>query len=209
MNTKERNANSLQMVEIDRVKFAVEKIDENVRVNLTQMAKSFGRSKQPSQWLRSQESIEYIQYLSVLRKCRTADLLDIRQGGTYGNQGTWATDYRIAMRFAQWLSPKFSLEVDALLVKLVNKQAVIAEPIAGVWPIIHNGVVGYPRKELLEAAGYSSSSGIINKLKQLYPDHHLTICRTACLSPKFARLRYEQGKVRQLEIDFRSNPYQL
>ena len=55
--------------------------------------------------------------LSVLHKCSTADLLRVKQGGE--NQGTWCTDYRIAMRFAQWLSPEFSIQVDQLLVDLM------------------------------------------------------------------------------------------
>lgn len=53
----------LQLVEIDQNKFAVETINGNVSVNLTQMAKPFGRSKQPIQWLRSEESKTYLEML--------------------------------------------------------------------------------------------------------------------------------------------------
>ena len=35
-------------------------------------------------------------------KIDTADLVIVIQGGTPEEQGTWCTDYRIAMRFAQW-----------------------------------------------------------------------------------------------------------
>jgi hypothetical protein len=205
MKTKEKKAQGLQMVKIDQNKFAVQLIDGNVSVNLSQMAKAFG--KRTSDWVKLKETQDYLQELSKTRNLVLADLVQVRHGGVPGTTGTWCTDHRIAMRFAQWLSTKFSIEVDELLVKLANKQAVIAEPIAGVWPIIHNGVVGYPRKELLEAAGYSYKSGTVRTMRLRWPEHHIIICRTACLTPKFARLRYEQGRVRQLEIDFRSNPF--
>ena len=110
----------LQMVEIDHSKFAVEVKNGNVSVNLTKMAKSFG--KKPIFWLRTQEAQDYLNELSVVQKCTTTDLLTVKQGGGYEEQGTWANDYRIAMRFAQWLSPKFSIAVDGLLVNLLTKQ---------------------------------------------------------------------------------------
>jgi hypothetical protein len=200
MKTQNTN-NEMQMVEIDHAKFAVEMKSGNISVNLSQMAKKFG--KKPSDWLRTDESKRYVDKLATKQKCVLTDLVSVVNGGK--QPGTWAHDYRIVMRFAQWINEDFALSVDELLMKLMTKQAVIAEPIGGVWPIIHNGVVGYPRKELLKAAGYSPKSGMVNKLKRIYPTHHLTICRTACLSPKYARLRFEQGKVRQLEIDFRQN----
>lgn len=40
-------------------------------------------------------------------KIDTADLLIVKQGGTPEEQGTWCADYRIAMRFAQWLDIVF------------------------------------------------------------------------------------------------------
>ena len=78
-----------------------------------------------------------------------------------------------------------------------------AEPIGGVYPIIYNGKIGYPRREILIAAGYSPDSGTVWALKNQWPDDFYTILRTACVSPDFARLRYEQGQVRQLELNFR------
>ena len=50
-------------------------------------------------------------------KNRNVDSLIVtKQGGNVAEieQGTWATDYRIAMRFAQWLSPEFSLKVTVI-----------------------------------------------------------------------------------------------
>jgi hypothetical protein len=199
MKSKKSDSN-FQMVEVDHKKFAVEIISGNVNVNLTQLAKSF--KTDPKQWLRTEEAQNYVNSLSVVQKCRTADLLKVVRGGTPAKQGTWAMDYRIAMRFAQWLSPEFSIAVDEMLVKLMSGDAVLAEPIGGVWPIIQNGVVGYPRKEILEAAGFSYNSGAVSHWKKLLPQEHYTVCRVACLSPRMAKLRYESGKVRQLRLSF-------
>jgi hypothetical protein len=77
--------------------------------------------------------------------------------------------------------------------------------IGGVLPVVCGGKVGYPRKELLIAAGYSPRGGRVNALKKKYPDHFFTLFRTACISAEFAKLRYEQGRVRQLAIRFYAN----
>jgi len=114
----ETQVKNLQMVEIDHNKFAVELKDGNVSVNLTKMAKPFG--KKPSDWIRTQPAKDYLEALNVSHICATADLVQVRQGGTKDEQGTWATDYRVAMRFAQWLSVEFSIQVDELLVNMVK-----------------------------------------------------------------------------------------
>lgn len=66
------------------------------------MARLFGRSNRPDNWLKTKEDKEYLAVLSVSTKIDTADLVIVIQGGTPEEQGTWCTDYRIAMRFAQW-----------------------------------------------------------------------------------------------------------
>lgn len=76
-------------------------------------------------------------------------------------------------------------------------------PIGGVYPIVYEGKIGYPRRELLKVAGYSPSSGTVSRLKKMYDNHFFHVCRVACVSADFAKLRFEQGKVRQLEINFR------
>lgn len=87
-----------------------------------------------------------------------------------------------------------------------NKLRQILQPIGGVHPLVHGGKVGYPRRELFIASGYSPNSGSISRLKEKYgTDHFFTIGRIACVSAEFAKLRYEQGKIRQLIIDFTTN----
>lgn len=116
---------NLQMVEVDHNRFAVEVKDGNVSVNLTKMAKPFG--KRPETWLKTEETQDYLAALAVTLKSVTADLTRVIRGGTPDAQGTWAFDYRIAMRFAQWLSPEFSIAVDELLVKLLTGRATVNE----------------------------------------------------------------------------------
>ena len=53
------------------------------------------------------------------------DLIIIRKGGRKGEAGTWCTDYRIAMRFAQWLDARFSVKVDTLLVRIANGELIV------------------------------------------------------------------------------------
>lgn len=80
--------------------------DENVMVNATQMAKNFGKTTKD--WLRTEQSSEYIETLSVMRKCLTADLVEVRQGGNPQMQGTWMHQ-DVALEFARWLSPAFAI----------------------------------------------------------------------------------------------------
>jgi hypothetical protein len=194
---------SLQLVDIGSNTFAIEIKDGNICFNLTEMARAFGIA--PKDWLRLSETKRYLGRLAVRLKCLTADLVAIKQGGQPHEQGTWANDYRIAIRFAQWIDDDLSIYIDELVWKLLTKQAIVAEPIGGVWPVIRNGVAGYPRTEILKVAGYSPHSGTVGALKRRYPEHHFTISRIACVSAEFARLRMEQGKVRQMEIDFRES----
>lgn len=61
---------------------AIERRSDNVWVNMTQMARPFGRSKRPDNWLKTKEAKEYLTVLSVSTKIDTADLVIVKQGGT-------------------------------------------------------------------------------------------------------------------------------
>lgn len=124
--------NLIETVLIDGKKMAIERQRNNVWVNLTEMAKPFG--KQPIHWSRTKEAQAYLQAMVEVIREQTANsqfgmesLIISRQGGASGESGTWCTDYRIAMRFAQWLSPKFSIMVDDLLVRLANGERIVSE----------------------------------------------------------------------------------
>ena len=127
--------NQIETVLVDGISVAVERQGiNNCMVNLTQMANPFGKGKQPANWLRLDETKEYLEVAKRLIMCRSSDMRNgvdkiifTRQGGTPENQGTWCTDYRIAMRFAQWLSSEFAWKVDDLLMRIANGERIVSE----------------------------------------------------------------------------------
>lgn len=125
---------------MDDKELAIERQSENCWVNLTEMAKPFG--KKTAHWLRLKETQDYLKALadeinnqsdkSHLAPDQVADsqlgiddLIIVRYGGRKGEAGTWCTDYRIAMRFAQWLDARFSVKVDTLLVRIANGELIV------------------------------------------------------------------------------------
>jgi len=75
-----------------------------VMANATEMSKPFG--KQPTHWLNLDNTQDYISSLSKLRNRSLADLVKVKRGGY--NPGTWMHE-DVAMEFARWLSPEFSI----------------------------------------------------------------------------------------------------
>lgn len=171
MEKKNERTTSLQMVELNHMQFAVELFSNNVSVNLTQLSKPFGRLKRPEQWLRTQEAKDYLNTLSVAQKCATNELLFIKQGGNFKVQGTWTTDRRIAIRYAQWLDPKFAIAVDDLLVRLLTRQAIFTQDFNGVPPVASGGKLWYNYLDVLVSLGYSRRSGSVSKRRKLTPWH--------------------------------------
>lgn len=109
---------------------AIERHSNNCWVNLTSIAKQFG--KLIGDWLRLKETKEYLD-MARRQLVRYADMhigqdgspliqepIIVRDGGRPDEQGTWATDYRVAMRFLQWVSPEFAWAVDDLLVRVLR-----------------------------------------------------------------------------------------
>lgn len=90
-------------------------IGKDLWVNATEMAKPF--SKQPKDFLRTQQAIDYCEALSRRLKCLPTDLLVVKNGGE--NSGTWMQQ-KLALRFAQWLSPDFSVWVDGMIEELLT-----------------------------------------------------------------------------------------
>lgn len=134
------NKNLIELVQVDGKELAIERQSENCWVNLTEMAKPFG--KKTAHWLRLKETQDYLKALadeinnqsdkSHLAPDQVADsqlgiddLIIVRYGGRKGEAGTWCTDYRIAMRFAQWLDARFSVKVDTLLVRIANGELIV------------------------------------------------------------------------------------
>lgn len=156
---------SLAMVTVDRNRFAAEILRGNARINMTQMAKPFGRSKRPVDWLKTTEAKDYIKAVSVVKKCTTADLVEVRQGGSPDKQGTWCNDYRIALRFAQWLSPEFAVACDDVLIRMMFGDAVFAEAINGVEPVIVEGKTWYNYRDAMASFGRSRKNSAWRRKK--------------------------------------------
>lgn len=79
---------------------------DSVVVNATEMAKPFGKST--THWLRNQSTQEFIKELSRLRNRNVNDLVQVVNGGSNGEHGTWLHE-DVAMEFARWLSPAFAI----------------------------------------------------------------------------------------------------
>lgn len=75
--------------------------DGDVMVNATQMAKEFG--KRPSKWLELPSTKEFLTELQTIRL--SDSLIKTAEGR---NGGTWFHE-DVALEFARWLSPRFSI----------------------------------------------------------------------------------------------------
>ena len=127
MNKSQKDkAMRLELVKVNQSRFAAEIFSGNASINLTQMSQPFGRSFRPGNWLKTEEAQRYIKAIAVATNRATADLVEVRQGGSPENQGTWCKDYRIALRFAQWLSPEFSIMVDEAMLQLLSGKSMVA-----------------------------------------------------------------------------------
>ena len=90
----------------------------NLKVNVTEYAKAFPK-KNLAQIINSAEIQEYIQIFSDIYNYSSADLLEVRKGGKYDEQGTFAHPM-VAIRIAQKLSTEFSIMVDTKIQELLT-----------------------------------------------------------------------------------------
>lgn len=99
---------------------------EDNYVCLTDMCKACG--KRFNNWYQLNSTIEYLEELSSVTGIpATAEnpktqgvqaLVEIIKGGTPELQGTWG-HRKVALRLAQWLSPKFAIQVDTWVEELL------------------------------------------------------------------------------------------
>jgi hypothetical protein len=90
---------------------------EDRYVCLTDMAKASG--KQFKHWNELKSSSSYLLTLSSVVGIPTTDLVEINQGGIPENQGTWGHP-KVALRFAQWCSDEFAVQVDCWIDELLT-----------------------------------------------------------------------------------------
>lgn len=108
-------SNLIEVLRIEGNEVAVSRQGvNNCMVNLTQMAKPYGQGKDVAHWLRLKSTQEYLKYRSRSRYTDSYNGDDLTYGGQIiiiqgGNdknrQGTWCTDFHIALDFALWLDP--------------------------------------------------------------------------------------------------------
>jgi len=122
MKTKKEAGNLLPTMNFkgNEIAFELNKNNE-VKVNVTAFAKCFP-GKNLSKIVNSQEISEYTERLSKITNVSLADLLEVRQGGTPGSNGTWA-NRKVALRIAQKLNVNFAIVVDMKIEELMFGKA--------------------------------------------------------------------------------------
>ena len=137
-------------------------------INATEMAKPF--KKTTKDWLRTQQSKDFISSLSAVRQICPTGLVQIIQGGNDKKaQGTWMHE-DVALEFARWLSPAFAIWCnDRIKELLLNGQTNLVrkkeknvipgtffpriETIGGntVWTVEYKGDTLYRLKDIMVA----------------------------------------------------------
>jgi len=192
---------NLQMVEIDHNRFAAVVDNGNVSINLTEMAKPF--KKRPVEWLRTDEAKTYLNMLeSKVQKCTLGytPLITVLKGGRVEEAGTWAHDCRIAMRFAQWLSPEFAIKVDEVMLNLFankNQQYII------------NRKVHYNYIECLEKHGFSVTSTYVYRRMLKFPDEFAKVNGKVYCSKWMAEYMRKNSENRHQNVIAYHSPKQL
>ena len=197
------------MVELNHQQFSVELMSDNVNVNLTQMAKPYGSSKRPVDWLKTDDACQYIDILSEVKNLTSEELVIVKKGGVPGNQGTWCTDYLIAVRFAQWLDPRFAIQVDQLLVDLMRGDLALYKPFNGIMPIVVNGKAYYYQQAVLQSLGFSTRSGMVSRRKRRFPQHFIKLYGRNFVTIEFCHYLKNRRAIVQLDIDFEAATLQL
>ncbi len=100
------------------------KAGNTTMVNATEMAKPFG--KRPGDWLRFQQSHEFIEQLSKVRNHTLAEMVIVTKGGNA--PGTWMHE-DVALEFARWLSPQFAIWCNDRIKELM-RHGITATPAA-------------------------------------------------------------------------------
>lgn len=124
-NSSPMQAEFDQTFSYDGSQVRMKKLNGTVFVCLTDMAKRFP-NKTLSHIINSKEMMEYINRISEMQNCTSADLLQVTKGG-HSDQGTWA-HRKIALRVAQKLSPDFAIWVDDRIEELLTYSTTSVQP---------------------------------------------------------------------------------
>lgn len=205
MNKKESPAQAVNeqnaaVLQYSGSQIRFERIGGRLMVNATQMAKPFGLT--PKDWLRTQQAKDLLNAATVRQKCLTADLLEVRQGGTPEKQGTWMHE-DIALLFAQWLSPDFYLACNDMLKTILTKRRLEFPSKHGVLPIVHDGCALYPYADIVRALGGSARGGTQWR-RAKFPHHFVKLFGRNFITPQYADLlaSYYNYRRARLSLDF-------
>ena len=102
----------IEKISVKNVTFPVKVLDGRIMVNLSKMATPF--KKRPIDWLRSKRAKIYTKCINGVKNTTTTNLWTVVKYGTFDERGTWAHD-QLAVYFAEWLNPEFSLQVEQAL----------------------------------------------------------------------------------------------
>jgi len=105
--------------------FSIRIRTEDRYVCLTDMAKATG--KLYADWARLTKTKSYLETLSSVMGIPIATLIQVQQGGVPEAQGTWGHP-KVAIRFAQWCSDEFAVQVDFWVDELLTTGKVELRP---------------------------------------------------------------------------------
>ena len=105
----------LQKFQFEGTDVSFELNQNALMINATELSQKF--NKKPVEFLRNQEIQDYIKVYCQSENSHFEDLVKIVRGGK--NAGTWLHQ-KLAIRFAQWLSPEFSIWVDKKIEEILS-----------------------------------------------------------------------------------------
>jgi hypothetical protein len=106
------------------------------------MAQATG--KKFSHWNDTNSSKSYLSVLSHKAGIPASELVQIRKGGLPEEQGTWGHP-KVAIRFAQWCSDDFAVQVDSWVDELITTGSVSLTPTAQV-PYFYRRIATFHEK---------------------------------------------------------------
>lgn len=216
--------NLIELARVDGKDLIFERHGDKCWINLTRIAQQFG--KKPDDWLKTKSAQEYLEVARKRMKCgedirntqeseskifeTQIEPIIIRKGNTSEyEQGTWATDTRVARRFFQWLSPEYAWEVDDFLDRIARGELIVND--SSLFRL--GGEQWVSCAEYCKAFGKSMHSfyglkgnypqSFCNWKGQWYMNHRLFVMKE--IQARFEDRRTElrgQGDKRQLSIHF-------
>lgn len=141
-------------------------------VNATEMSKPFG--KQAKDFLKSNQTKEYIDILNQKDNCPTGQYVAINGGIS---QGTWMSP-KLALRFGQWLNPEFAVWVDERIEELLKTGKTSIAPQAV--DVSREGIIGLLKAALTELEANAPKVEVYDKISESTDLHTLNSVAKVC-----------------------------